>query len=120
MEKRGRRDRSTLAVPPFHSWCNLLVGDFGEHWQTSGVDDAKKSITLVKFNSVTIEQNGIEFRFRQPAELSVDQPKAPHHVLDLLIRAPAHSDVLFYSIGARCKNNRAVRLPAIADVDRAM
>ncbi len=49
---------------------------------------------------------------RQPPELGVNQPEAPHHVLDVFVGAVPQPDMFLNRVAARGQDDHPVRVPA--------
>jgi tetratricopeptide (TPR) repeat protein len=107
--------RVSAAKKAFEQSLSFDAHDSTAYENLGGRDDIDQTRALVKLLVVAVDDHGIRIERREPAEFAVDQPEAPHHVLDFLVIAIAHSDVLFDRVGARRQHHDPVGTPRIAD-----
>src|SRR6187401_1249706 len=69
-----------------------IVWNLLERRQSGRSNDVQEPLAFVKFLAVAIDEDGARRERCQAAELIIDQPEAPHHVLDVLVLAVAHPD----------------------------
>src|SRR5215471_18037317 len=90
-------------LPPVRGRRGLFpfVRNLLKRGQAGGLDDMREAGTFVKLEAIPVDDDGIPKLGREPPELRVDQSEAPHHVVDVLVRAVAELDVLLDRVRAR-------------------
>src|SRR5687767_5333482 len=113
--RRGSFRSSLRSVSPRGPAVELPVRDLREWRQPGRGDDRLEALAFMELDPIAVDDDRVRIGRGEPAELRVDESKAPRHVLDLLVRAPPLQDVLLDGVGARRQDNDAVGIPAIAD-----